>query len=64
MIVKFFASFSVATTVVDSSPTRRALEPSFVGHVCLGANNWLDATLGALFIKIDDAIHIAVIGNA
>jgi hypothetical protein len=35
-----------------------------VRHVRLGANDWLDAFFFALLVKIDDAIHVAVIGHA
>jgi hypothetical protein len=33
-----------------------------VRHVRLGANDWLDPFFFALLIKIDNAIHVAVIG--
>jgi hypothetical protein len=35
-----------------------------VRHVRLGANDWLDAFFFALLIKIDNAIHVAVIGHS
>ena len=52
---------SVATAVVDFSAARWAFCASFIGHVCLGADNRFNSTFGALFIKIDNAIHVAVI---
>ena len=30
-------------------------------HVCLGTKDWLNALLDAFFVKLDDAIHVAVI---
>ena len=35
-----------------------------MSHVRLGANDWLDAFFFALFIEINDAIHVAVIGHS
>ena len=35
-----------------------------MSHVCLGANDWLDALLFTLLIEIDDAVHVSVIGHA
>jgi hypothetical protein len=33
-----------------------------VRHVRLGADDWLNAFFFALLVKIDNAIHVAVIG--
>jgi hypothetical protein len=35
-----------------------------VRHVRLSADDWLNSFFFALFIKIDNAIHVAVIGHA
>ena len=35
-----------------------------VGHVRLGTDDWLNAFFFALLIKIDYAIHVAVIGHS
>jgi hypothetical protein len=34
-----------------------------MSHVCLSANNWLNALLFTLSIKIESSVHIAVIGH-
>jgi hypothetical protein len=35
-----------------------------VSHVGLGADDWLDALFLALFVELDNAIHVAVVGNS
>ena len=34
-----------------------------VRHVSLSTKDWLYALLDTFFIELDDAIHVAVIGN-
>jgi hypothetical protein len=64
VVVELLAAVGVAAGVVDPSPPRRAFEPGLVGHVGLGAQDGLDPLLPALLVEVEDAVHVAVVGDA
>ena len=64
VVVHLSPAFGFATRVINSTASRWTFRPMLVRHVRLGANDWLNTFFFALFIKIDNAIHVAVIGHA
>jgi len=53
----------LAARVVDAAPPYRALVTGLRCHVGLGADDRRDAALAALFVEVEDAVHVAVIGD-
>ena len=64
MVILLATAFVGATIVIHATATWDALGAVIVSHVGLGANDGLDALLLALFVELDNAIHVAVVGNA
>ena len=64
MVVHLATRFGIAARIVDLPATTWSLCAMLVSHVGLGADNWLDALFVAFAIKIENAIHISVVGNA
>ena len=63
MVILLASTFIDSTVVVHFSATRNALGAVVVCHVGLGANDWLNALLTTFVVKLDNAVHVAVIGN-
>ena len=57
------AAIRLATRVVNSASSRRALETGVMGHVCLGAQNRLDPTVAAGPVEVQDPVHVPVVGD-
>jgi hypothetical protein len=64
VVVELLPAVGVAAGVVDAAPAGRALVPAVVGHVGLGAEDGLDALGPALPVEVQDAVHVAVVGDA
>ena len=64
VVIHLSPTFGFASRVVNATATRRTFRAMLMSHVCLGANDWLNPFFFALLIKIDDAIHVAVIGHS
>ena len=64
VVVDLAATLGLAARVVDASTSRRTLAAVLVGHVGLGADDRLDALLGAFLVEVDDPVHVAVVGDA
>ena len=64
VVIHLSPTFGFATRIVNATTARWTLRAMLVRHVCLGTNNWLNALFFALLVKIDDAIHVAVIGHS
>ena len=54
----------VAAGVVDLAPTGRPLVARVVRHVRLEADDRLDVDLAARLVEVEDAVHVAVVGDA
>ena len=63
MIVELLAPLALAARVVDAAPPDRALVTGLRGHVGLGADDRRDAAFAALLVEVEDAVHVAVIGD-
>ena len=63
VVVELLASLPLAARVVDAAPPYRALVTGLRCHVGLGADDRRDAALAALFVEVEDAVHVAVIGD-
>ena len=61
VVVELFA-FSLVTIVEPPAPDR-ALVTRFRRHIGLGTNDWFDALLLAGFVEVENAVHVAVVGN-
>ena len=64
VVVHLATRFGIATRIVDFPAATWSLRSMLVGHVGLGANDWLDAVFVAFAIKVENAVHISVVGNA
>ncbi len=64
VVVHLAATLGLAAGVVDAASSRRAFAAVLVGHVGLGADDRLDALLGALLVEVDDPVHVPVVGDA
>ena len=64
VVILLLAAFVRTTVVVHLSAARNAFCAVIKCHVGLGADDGLDALLLALFVEVDDAVHVAVIGDA
>ena len=64
VVVQLAATLGVATRVIDLTTTTRAFKTSFVGHIGLGTNDWLDALGPTFFIEVENSVHVAVIGHS
>ena len=63
VVVELLASLALAARVVDAAPANRALVTGLRGHVGLGADDRRDAAFAALLVEVEDAVHVAVIGD-
>ena len=63
MVVLLLAAFGLAARVVDSTSASGSLAAGLIGHVGLGADDRFHALLLALAIKVEHAVHVAVIGH-
>ena len=64
VVVLLLTAFVRTAVVVHFSATRNAFCAVIKRHVGLGADNGFDALLLALFVEVDDSIHVAVVGNS
>ncbi|CAB4835646.1 unannotated protein [freshwater metagenome] len=64
VVVELGPAVGVAARVVDPAATSRTLVAALVRHVRLGAEDGRNALLAALLVEVEDAIHVAVIGDA
>ena len=63
MVVQLATALSIAAGVIDLAPSTGTLKTSLVGHIGLGADDWLDALGPTFFVEVENAIHVAVIGH-
>ena len=63
MVVELLAGLGVATAVVDPAPPHRPLEARLGGLVGLDADDRLDPGLSRRLVEIEDAVHVAVVGD-
>ncbi len=63
MVVELLAPVALAPGVVDAAPPDRALEARLRRHVGLGADDRRDAPGAALLVEVEDAVHVAVVGD-
>ena len=63
MVVEL-AALGVAAGVVDAAPAHRALVSRLERHVRLGADDGRDAARAARLVEVEDAVEIAVVGDA
>ena len=64
VVVELGAGVGVTPGIVDPAPPGRALVATVVGHVGLEADDRLHVSLATLPIEIQNAVHVAVIGDA
>ena len=64
VVIHLSPTFGFATRVVNPTTTRWTFRAMLVRHVRLGTDDRLNSFFFALLIKIDNAIHVAVIGHA
>ena len=64
VVVELLAALGVAAGVVDAAPPGGALEAGVVRHVQLGADHGGDARRPAGRVEVQDAVHVAVVGDA
>ena len=64
VVVELLPVIAVASPVVDATPPHRPLVPGLGGHVGLGADDRLDPPGPALLVEVENAVHVAVIGDA
>ena len=64
VVILLLTTFVGAAVVIHLAATRDAFCAVVECHVGLGTDDGLDALLLALFVEVDDSVHIAVIGNA
>ena len=64
VVIQLGSVVGVTTGVVHSSASaRRTFISAFQGHIGLSANHGFDAVLVAPFVEVEDAVHVAVIGD-
>ena len=63
VVVELPAPFGVATGIVEPPPPGWPLGAVVVGHVGLGADDGLYALVAALPVEVQDAVHVAVVGD-
>jgi hypothetical protein len=64
VVVELLAPAGVAPGVVDLAPPDRPLVAGLGSHVGLGADDRVDAGLAARRVKVEDPVHVAVVGDA
>ena len=64
MVVELAAALGLAAGVVDPTAARWPLGPGVVGHVGLGADDRLDPVVLTRLVEVEDAVHVAVVGDA
>jgi hypothetical protein len=64
VVVELLSALGVATGVVDLAPTRWAIESRVRGHVRLEPENRREPMLATGLVEVDDAVEIAVVGDA
>ena len=63
MVIQLAATLSIAAGVINLAPSTGSFKTSLVGHIGLGADDWLDALGPTFFVEVENAIHVAVIGH-
>jgi hypothetical protein len=63
VVVELLAAVDVAARVIDPTSTRRSLEPAVIRLVRLDADDRRDALGPARLVEVEDAVHVAVIGD-
>ena len=64
VVVLLLTTLVRTTVVVHLAAARNAFCAVIKRHVGLGADDGLNALLFALFVEVDDAVHVAVVGDA
>ena len=64
VVVELLAPLALAAAVVDPAPAHGALEAALAGHVGLDAEHGRDAGLAGGPVEVEDAVHVAVVGDA
>ena len=64
VVVELPAALGVAAGVVDAAAPGGTLEAGVVRHVELGADDGVDARRPAGRVEVQDAVHVAVVGDA
>jgi hypothetical protein len=63
VVVKLVTASVVAACVVHAATPDGPLEPRVRRHVGLGADDRRDPLLAALLVEVEDAVHVAVVGD-
>ncbi len=63
VVVELVAALALAAPVVDPAPPDRPLEAALGGLIGLDADDRLDARLAGRLVEIQDAVHVAVVGD-
>ena len=63
VVVELFPPLPLPARVVDTAPPDGALVTRLRRHVGLCADNGRDAARPALLVEVEDAVHVAVIGD-
>ena len=63
VVIELLAPFPLASRVVDAASADRPLEAGLRSHVGLGADDGRYPALVALLVEIEDAVHVAVVGD-
>ena len=63
VVVELLAATGIATGVIGSASPTRTLVAAFVRKVDLGADDRLDALILAAPVEVEDAVHVAVVGD-
>ena len=64
VVVLLLAAFVCAAVVIHLSATRNAFCAVVEGHIGLCTDDGLNALLLAFLVEVDDAIHVAVVGDS
>ena len=63
VVVELLTSVALAPGVVDPAAPDRPVEPGVGRHVGLGPDDRGDSLLTALLVEVENAVHVAVIGD-
>ncbi len=64
VVIELLAALGVATGVVHLAATRRSVETRVGRHVRLEADDRRHVVLAAGLVEVDDAVQVAVVGDA
>ncbi len=64
VVVELLAALGIATGIIDAPASGGSLVAAVVGHVGLGADDRLYALLATLLVEVENAVHVAVVGDA